>query len=404
MKKINVIFLAVIMMMACINKINANDIYVEENGLYGAYTSITAACAVAQSGDRILVFPRANNAYYVDYGTINLPANCKMLSAVPGQRFRDSLPSGNFRIANNCQLSMAEICFSAYGSTVYLDGISGWVSNCKIINANIISDGGNTSYVHIDNDSLIIGDILLNGGGRISGCYALDINLNSASLNNDTTFIVGNWIGQMILGGSSNNNYVYIANNYCAWGIPYLRLHTGGTGMNTIINNVFIDLPSSQNDGIIIYGNNSRLRIENNLFINPFTYFHTPTAVIYLNGTLSPDSRISYNYVNFNNSSSNYTFAYGFTPDTTNHFTSNTTIDSVGHLIVGSDAINGGDPSVNYLDLDLTRNDAGMYGGSFSMSNFNTPGIGNPRVLFMTAPRSVLTTQTTNISADGVAK
>ena len=391
------------MMMAVINKSNANDIYVEENGFGGAYKHIADACAAAQSGDRILVVPRANNAYYNEGYFFYIPANCKMISAVAGQRFNFSI--NTFYAEGNNFISMANI--EGYLET----GDNCWITNC-IVSSNI--SGGNN--LHCDNDSLPnSNDEISIGSGRISGCYATWIVIQYNIPDNiiDTTFIVGNWITQGIQTVNISNyppvKYLYVANNYIGGGFTAIDgLCPGGLGMNTIINNIFIDLQTSYSDGITISGTNNNsptnVTIENNLFINPFTYFHTPIAVVYISQPHTSESQISYNYVNFNNSSSNYTFAYGFTPDNTNHFTSNITIDGQGHLIAGSDAINGGDPFAGYFDLDLTRNDAGMYGGSFSMSNFNTPGIGNPRVLFMTAPRTLFTTQSANISADGVSK
>src|ERR1035437_4472878 len=336
MKKINVIFLAVIMMMACINKVNANDIYVEENGAGGAYTSIAIACQAAQSGDRILVVPRANNAFYNEItggNYINLPANCKMVSAVSGKRFRVTGDFIWFEMNHKCQLSQAEFYIQA--------GISGadsiLVSNCLLDSGyNIYSSPliAGSNGVHFDNDSVFT--IVNNNGfmlnsGRISGCYSSGgVNYqNPSNTISDTIFLVGNWIaGVIYINGGNFTEYFYVANNYLGGGfVANNGLRNGATGMSTIINNIFTDLQSSIYDGITINGANNtttRLNIKNNLFINPFTYFHTPTAVVYNTGNLSSDSRISYNYVNFNNSSSNYTFAYGFTPDTTNHFTSNT--------------------------------------------------------------------------------
>lgn len=76
-------------------------------------------------------------------------------------------------------------------------------------------------------------------------------------------------------------------------------------------------------------------------------------------------------------------------------------IDPVtGAPTVGSLAINAGDPATAYLDLDLSRNDAGCWGGSWSMANFPSPGPG-ARTALVLAPRSVVIGQPLPISATG---
>ena len=407
MKKVKVITIAAILMMiAGINKINATDIYVEENGFAGAYTTIGAACNAAHNGDRILVVPRAFNSHYYETSTINLPYHCEMLSAVPGQRFIVYCQNVNFNMGTGSMISMAAIYFISPPNTNsigYNQGDSIGIINCLIDNGSMYGGFG----VHFDNDTIYGGNVYFIGG-RISGCYVagrlvftLPRLLYIYTGIYDTLFVVGNSITNGIYDAANSaiSSYVYIANNYISSSGIKLYYLIGGSGMNTIINNTIF------NSGISLLSSNVivNLNISNNLlFIYPAIGSYT--AISLFNTPPSAISKISYNFVNYNNSSSNYTFASGFTNDGTNVITSNTEIDAQGQLIPGSDAINGGDPSGYYLNLDLTRNSAGCYGGSYSMSNFNTPGIGNPRVLFMTAPREVFSTQPVGISADGVAK
>jgi hypothetical protein len=49
--------------------------------------------------------------------------------------------------------------------------------------------------------------------------------------------------------------------------------------------------------------------------------------------------------------------------------------------------------------LDLTVNDVGAYGGSYSLSNFY-PVTGSARVYFVKAPRTVLQSGTLNVRAN----
>ncbi|MFN7014250.1 MAG: hypothetical protein ACK4ON_08285, partial [Bacteroidia bacterium] len=63
------------------------------------------------------------------------------------------------------------------------------------------------------------------------------------------------------------------------------------------------------------------------------------------------------------------------------------------------DGINGGAPGISFYDLDLSVNDVGAYGGSYSLNNFH-PITGAARVYFVKAPKSVLQSGTLNIKAD----
>ena len=73
---------------------------------------------------------------------------------------------------------------------------------------------------------------------------------------------------------------------------------------------------------------------------------------------------------------------------------------ATGQPTLGSPLINAGHPGLRYLDLDLTTNDVGCYGGSNSRANFTT-GMGSAVVGFMQAPRVVAQGQTVNINAVG---
>ena len=73
---------------------------------------------------------------------------------------------------------------------------------------------------------------------------------------------------------------------------------------------------------------------------------------------------------------------------------------ATGEPTNGSPLINAGDPDPRYLDLDLSINDVGCYGGSNSRANFTTP-MGSAVVGFMQAPRVVAQGQPVQISAVG---
>ncbi len=83
--------------------------------------------------------------------------------------------------------------------------------------------------------------------------------------------------------------------------------------------------------------------------------------------------------------------------------TSAGTIDPLtGQPTAGSPAINAGDPSTAYLDLDLSRNDAGCWGGSWSMANFQ--GGNGPQLMLVQAPRSAVSGSTIAVNASAIQR
>ncbi|HRT54585.1 MAG TPA: hypothetical protein P5291_10915, partial [Flavobacteriales bacterium] len=60
---------------------------------------------------------------------------------------------------------------------------------------------------------------------------------------------------------------------------------------------------------------------------------------------------------------------------------------NTGQPLPGSLAMDAGDPDVAHLDLDLSRNDAGCWGGSFSHANFQPAPDSGALVGLVTAPR-----------------
>lgn len=78
--------------------------------------------------------------------------------------------------------------------------------------------------------------------------------------------------------------------------------------------------------------------------------------------------------------------------------------NNTAYTITGGN-VNAGNPAVQYTDLDLTRNDAGHYGGSNSWANyFPADNGGKPQVNYFTAPRTILSTSTLNVSGSAYSK
>jgi hypothetical protein len=70
-----------------------------------------------------------------------------------------------------------------------------------------------------------------------------------------------------------------------------------------------------------------------------------------------------------------------------------------GSFTNAPNAINGGNPAPLFFDLDLSPNDAGCYGGSFTQDNFFPLHTGAARVYNVVYPFNVRVGNTMNVKA-----
>jgi hypothetical protein len=320
---------------------------------------------------------------------------------VEGQRFN---VQGTITLSAGCQLIGAEV--SGGGSIVDSGGLNSNVRiiNCKVTTGNIYSYF-NDGKTWVDNDSVLNGAIRIYNG-RVSGCYVHgEIQLLSgAPSSNDTVAIVGN---HAAISCASTTVYSYVANNFVTltgapFGQPNIGILISGAKSDASIKNVVFNNtvnkagPGASNAYKFSQASGALIEIHNNIATKEASAYSSAIGFV---GNNQSGMNFTYNY---DHSS---TTAFSNLPtDPTNISGSTTTVDSnTGILVAGSDAINGGDPGTAYLDLDLTRNDAGCYGGSYSRENFTQTDMGS-RVVFMKAPREVLQGQPVNVSGEGVDK
>ena len=75
-------------------------------------------------------------------------------------------------------------------------------------------------------------------------------------------------------------------------------------------------------------------------------------------------------------------------------------VDDITGVSSSAEALNGGHPGSDYTDHDLTRNDAGVAGGSYRYTNFWPILTGGARVYLVKTPRTVVQSSTINAEAD----
>lgn len=398
--------------------VSAADLIVAEGGQGGAYASLNDAYSAAVNGDRILVYPKANGVAYAENLTIGKDVDIS--SAENGVKFgyQGTITINGAAIPVNSEIILSGMLVQS-GNIVSSGAPASGQLNVRIVNCKL-----NAGYIDLRANYLstyMAGDSIMNGYvnisyGHILGSYIENTSYNAstvyianyATLTGDSLYIAGNTIKTPNIVSSiygiyfeNTYNYAQIYNN-----VVQIRnvsgyqmgLYINGTdnlaGRTTIHNNVIYNSGGSAY-GIYLfgpypnYGSNSYFDIHNNIIATTGSY----AIYSYYNSVLV---EASYNFINT-----------GITPFTNvaNNGT-NTIANMVSFLNTttweqnpGSPAINGGDPDEAYTDLDLSRNDAGVFGGSFSHENFYNGGAA--AVGLVLAPRRVLSGQTISIEASG---
>ncbi|KFF00030.1 hypothetical protein [Chryseobacterium luteum] len=372
----------------------AADLYVRNAGAGGAYSTVSAAIAAASNGDRIIIQPKTNGTAYVENLTIN-----KSLTFVSETNYNryfiqgtitinpaagrvvtiSSLSSGNFttyNVVTSGATTGGRTTINLYNC--YLNNVNTNqantttnISGCTVLGTITLSHGRATSnkaqYINVysptTDTSPATSDIELYGNKSDFGISNNQSNYNFKFYNN---FCAGFFV-YAIKTGSANeiiNNTVYNPNPGDL-GPFHINLNNGNTGNIAIMNNA-ASFVAGATDVCIKNNNNATVTATYNLFTNAFV---TEGAMIQSNNSGSVN-------MNFNNTE---------------------------YTISGMNA-NAGNPAVSYTDLDLTRNDAGHYGGSNSWANYwPADSGGKPQVNYLLTPRTI-SSGTLDISGSGFSK
>ena len=398
--------------------LKAADLYVNSSGATGTYTSLTAAVQAANDGDRIIISTLMN---LVENVTIN--KSVTVTSASAGTTFTLNGTMTIEAVANKeIRIIGGDISALSFSSGTATDGTA-----CKFylvdsqvntdISANIY--GLSFNMLYCEDDDL---DVDFKFGSLIgSKLSSFDLNSGAGTAQNDTTYILANKFTSECNINNQDHNY-FVANNFFYMTDIQLKINytkPSNSGWNNILNNTFIRSNNSYNN----YGNNlnfynnrdyTNINVYNNFFhhtytssssnsrnkhigssdlytdqyqpiiqYNVFSCYYPSSGGIYWNSNLN-----SSNYNNYLESSSNYTYS---------------TTD--GKITVGANAINKGNPSIQYYDIDMTRNDLGTYGGPYTWENYHdTTSNGRGRVFNLDMPFEIWMGQTPTIKADAVHK
>ncbi len=418
MKRLNLFVLFTLLFIGS-KQAFATDRIVQMSGPVGTYSSIGAAITAAVDGDIIVINNRLDGLPWQE--NLTIAKSLTFISAV------DNL---QWWMEGTISFTMAE------GRIITLAGMRN-----TLVGGNITRSGGipvNRTVVNIVNSDI---------AGYVSLTNGINLYLGSCKVNNDVSFsygkiigneitksllcypdvatedvnlIVGNKIGSTAITSNpafyhmSSTQYLYLSNNYIKGGSTSVggatisNLKSGAT-TNRIVNNTITSSNTAAYSTTgtqalyINFNSGATLVVENNLLCA-----HYVSATNGGNGV----------YINLGAATTNFYFNMYYNPSTSlsttlsttlGNFSSNTALStalSADGVMTGSLFVNTGNASNAYLDLDLSRNDIGCYGGSYSLTNF-LPIMNNPessRVNYVTAPRIVPQGGTVNVQAIGFDK
>jgi len=394
------------------------DLYVNEFGTGGAYSTVSAALSAASSGDRILIQPKSGNASYVENLSISNPVqllctdNNSQWTLTGNVTFGTVTAGGLYVISGMNNLSGTLTCSTGptsgnranlkfmgcdWASTVI--DVSGNNMDVQFAGCNITHSGSGSTVVSLKNADMFGCTVSFSGSSIIGISVATD-----ATSGSDSCLFVANRIVNTSSTSSPNNmfywnstsHYYVLLNNffkmatsgsYTVSNAPVnFNTSKSGSGYNAVINNTVVNTASSPQlyYGLYFYNSqNSPVNVYNNLINGAIAY------PIYRSAT-SNNFACSYNGYSgtwysssITNDGTNFSYSGGYNSTTGAASTSN----------------NGWNHPAMY-DLDLTRNDIGTYGGSFSFTNYFSQ-TGSTRIYWVDAPRSVIQNNTIYIKADG---
>jgi len=428
--------------------VNAQSVLVVDQYGGGQYITINAALTAAVAGDTIKVMP----GIYSEYLNLNKKVHLLAMDTTAILDFNgngviifsaDGASVQGFKIRRNVTISsgfknilLASNIVDSSSITANL-GIGGAViMNNKIRRGSLTVTNSGTEKILVYNNE-----------------FTGTPNANTVITATGKVIIYGNFIVGGGTGVNAGNDTKIFGNefrnniNHCVLISPPIN----GTISNITINaNKFMDSPGN---GILFYNAENRydrsfqnINVMNNLFSSIAkgveyqggTYYNSQhysnvtsrfannvligcQFAIYLQWAFSPTSLIKVqNNIVINSSNT------AFTPSTvtqsdfncfynnpanvypgTGNITSNPMFVNQGSgdfsLQSGSPCVDAGSPTPQEFDLDRTRNDMGVYGGSYSWANFYNNQISNSVMELLISPVATAQGNTITITGSGVA-
>ena len=402
----------------------ATDLLVEEFGLAPAYSSIGAAVAAAVDGDRILIKNRTGNIPWVE--DITIAKSIELLSYVNDSFF---IVQGTYTItpASGREVTIIGMLNHSGGISAGTNG-TGTRTEISIFDSHLLSGSLNFNYnaldVNIVGTKLNSGTILLKYGNVI-GCDIVNASTSSgiyigsdAAASNDYIRIIGNRVRCTYSVNSSTISaegiewlstaqFMDIRNNFVqSEGIVIKVNNTKNSSakINTIYNNTLKVNTGSVSSGYSIYnlwiagvGSSAIIEVMNNLLDFAATA-SGPTWNGFYCATGNGQRNIYYNVID-NSSVLDNQISGSWTVNTNNIINTSVSVGSTG-VPSGTVATDKGNPAQPFYDIDLTPNDAGCYGGSFTQDNYFPQFAGAAKIWYVDHPFNIRQGNTLSIQAE----
>jgi len=389
--------LSAITLLCAVHTSFAADIYVNNSGQPGTWSTITLALAASAPNDRIFVSP-----YGAYTENLTISKNLTIASAVSGTTVN---VVGNVTIVGiaNMQLQIIGFEFSstitAQTGSASLSGYSDiYIVGCKA--SGISGQAFNRMhilYCQMPSTSITFLD------GDVRGSTFLDLTVNdgpNAGIG-DTTFIIGNSFRRLIWG--NDDNYMFVANNYIfynanSYAMYFTKTHFNSLVTNTIRNNTIRSIGTTNANTAVRFINTAGLNwgnvvFYNNILSNSFAACGCGVVIGSCLVTVAANKPVFY-YNNLEN------FTDFFGQNIAGNVTGATgTVDALGRA-TGTNQIDQGSPSLEYYDIDLTRNDMGTFGGPYSIDNYMNTADGKARVYDLNMPFEIWSGSTPQVKAE----
>ena len=418
MKKLFFSFFALLMSMYCISA----DLVVRENGLGGAYENITDAINAAISGDRIIIKPKAGGAPYVEALYIN--KSLQFLCEDEGEKFN---VQGNISITPSTPVNIVIIGMQQIGSISATTNAP--ATSRSVIKIMYCEITGSLNFAYNNYDLTIVNNSITNGtvnfrSGKMIGnivyyvsgsAHSVYVDPETSSLApalSDTVMIIGNTITGTgsttyhALNLSSTNYYYFVSNNFIKYycrGIYVSAWKSATLGSNEFTNNTLYNYANPSTSNYAMYVASIPASVKLRVFSNAFYGSLSSYSDYGIYGSSMSAGLVNVGYNHFNSGYDASYFIYNVSDDGTNVTNSSFSVDANTGLATGS-VINAGHPDEIYYDIDLTRNDVGCYGGSFTFSNFSLAGEISGRVYYIDMPRRVISGNAIRIKAESYDK
>jgi len=394
----------IIFMALCLMTLNTfgADLFVRENGAGGAYATISEAIAAAVDGDRIIIKPKAGEIPYFENLIID-----KSLFLVSEDRSIQYVLQGSIEIvpAINMGVSIQNVSLINNEEGVFASNgaPTGGRTEVTFVNSTIASNVS-LAFKNVTTNLIMVSNMELTtiSHGKVIGSSMRKLSiLDSAedSLANEDIYIIANDIDDQDDAFSTIRENIYsnteqyalhIYNNQMKMVDPF--------GENIVINDV---KPNSTN-----YIYNNEFDSDNSICIFINSLKENIATVEILNNKFrvgtravsdSSDTVISQAFFNIHDQNDNNLDFYYSSVDVT---ASNSYSASI--LTSGIDL---GHPDGIYNDIDLTRNDVGVHGGSYAWDNFYPANAdGKPQVYFLQLPNRVTDGSTIDVKAEAFSK